>query len=250
MQFVHVTIQEGVAEVRLQRGKVNALNDRVVEELASSFRQLAEDPAVRASILTGTGKFFSFGFDIPEFLAYSREAFTTYLDAFAGFYRELFAHPKPVVAAINGHAVAGGCMIATACDARIMAGGKAKIGLNEIGFGSSVFAGSAAMLAHWVGQRHAQQILYAGTLLTAEQALAIGLVDGVATEDALLDAARQVAVRHAEKDPAAFRSVKGLLRRPVLDDMAARERQSIREFVDIWYSEGTWKRLQDIRIHD
>lgn len=249
MQFVHLSIQDAVAEVRLHRGKVNALNEQAIEELAKCFRQLAEDPGVRGSILTGTGKFFSFGFDIPEFLSYSKEAFTAYLDAFAGFYRELFAHPKPVVAAVNGHAVAGGCMIAAACDARIMAGGKAKIGLNEIGFGSSVFAGSAAMLAYWVGNRHAQEMLFAGTLLSAEQALAIGLVDAVATEEKLLEAARQVAARHAEKDPAAFRSVKALLRKPVLDDMAEREMQSVREFVEIWYSEPTWKRLQDIRIH-
>ena len=249
MQFVHVSIQEAVAEVRLERGKVNALDDRVVAELAECFRQLAGDPAVRASILTGTGKFFSFGFDIPEFLGYSKEAFTGYLDRFAALYREIFAHPKPVVAALNGHAVAGGCMLATACDARIMVGGKAKIGLNEIGFGSSVFAGSVGMLAYWVGWRQAQEVLFAGTLLSSEQALDIGLVDAIAPEAGLLDAARQVARRHADKDPAAFRSIKGLLRKPVLEDMAARESQSIREFVEIWYSERTWKRLQEIRIH-
>lgn len=249
MPFVHASIRDGVAEVRLQRGKVNALDDDVIEELAACFRRLADDPAVRGSILTGTGKFFSFGFDIPEFLGYSREAFTAYLGKFTAFYRELFAHPKPVVAAVNGHAVAGGCMLATACDARVMVGGKAKIGLNEIGFGSSVFAGSVAMLAFWVGHRRAQEILYAGTLLTADQALAIGLVDAIAPDGGVLDAARQVVRQHADKDPAAFRSVKALLRKPVLDDMVARESPSIREFVDIWYSEETWKRLQDIRIH-
>jgi len=249
MQFVHVSVRDAVAEVRLQRGKVNALDDDVIGELRDGLRRLADDPAVRGSILTGTGKFFSFGFDIPEFLGWSREAFTGYLERFTALYREIFAHPKPVVAAINGHAVAGGCMLATACDARIMVGGRARIGLNEIGFGSSVFAGSVAMLAHWVGQRRAQEVLYEGTLYSAEQALAIGLVDATAPEDGLLDAARQVAGRLAGKDPAAFRSVKGLLRQPVLEDMAARERQSIREFVEIWYSEQTWKKLQEIRIH-
>lgn len=249
MQYVHVSIQGAVAEVRLQRGKVNALDDGVVEELAACFRQLADDPAVRGSILTGTGKFFSFGFDIPEFLGYSKEAFTEYLGKFTALYREVFVHPKPVVAAINGHAVAGGCMLATACDVRIMVGGRAKIGLNEIGFGSSVFAGSAGMLVYCVGQRRAQEILYAGTLLSADQAMAIGLIDAIASDDGLLSAAREMASRHAEKDPAAFRSVKRLLRKPVLDDMGARESQSIREFVDIWYSEQTWRRLQEIRIH-
>ena len=249
MDFVHVSIQDAVAEVRLQRGKVNALNGRVIAELQECFRRLAGDGSVRASVLTGTGKFFSFGFDIPEFLGFSREAFTGWLEVFTGFYRELFAHPKPVVAAINGHAVAGGCMIATACDARIMVSGKARIGLNEIGFGSSVFAGSAALLAHWVGQRHAQEMLYSGTLYPAEDAAAMGLVDAVVSEEALPGAARTLAARHGEKDPAAFRSVKEILHVPVLEEMAARERASIREFVEIWYSEQTWKRLREIRIH-
>jgi len=248
MEFVRLSIQDGIAEVRLERGKVNALDDRVVDELSVTFRELAENPRVRAAILTGTGKFFSFGFDIPKFLGYSKDAFAGYLGRFTGLYRELYSHPKPVVAALNGHAVAGGCMLATACDARIMADGKAKVGLNEIGFGSSVFAGSVAILTFWVGARRAQEILYGGKLYSAEEAQALGLVDSVVSEDRLLEAARDLARRYAAHDPAAFRSIKELLRRPVIEDMRAREPQSIREFVDIWYSERTWKQLQQIEI--
>ena len=248
MEFVRLSIQEGLAEVRLERGKVNALDDRVVDELSVTFRELADDPRVRAAILTGTGKFFSFGFDIPKFLGYSKDAFAEYLGRFTGLYRELYAHPKPVVAALNGHAVAGGCMLATACDARIMAAGKAKIGLNEIGFGSSVFAGSVAILTALVGARRAQEILHGGKLYSAEEALALGLVDAVVSEDHLLDAARDLARRHGAQAPAAFRSMKELLRRPVIEDIRAREPQSIRDFVDIWYSEPTWKQLQKIEI--
>lgn len=250
MEFVHLSVEEGIAEVRIERGKVNALDDQVVGELSACFRRLADDPLARGAVLTGTGKFFSFGFDIPRFLGYSREQFTRYLVAFTTLYRELFAHPKPVVAAINGHAVAGGCMLATACDARIMVGGKAKIGLNEIGFGSSVFAGSAAMLAFWTGARRAQEILYGAGLYSAEEARALGLVDAVADDAGLLDAARAAAQRHASREPAAFRSVKALLRKPVVDDMLEREPRSIQEFVEIWYSEPTWRNLQAITIRE
>src|SRR6185369_16218015 len=104
MEFVRLSIQEGIAEVRLERGKVNALDDHLVGELSVTFRELADDPRVRAAILTGTGKFFG----------YSEDAFAGYLGRFTELYRELYAHPKPVVAALNGHAVAGGCMLATA----------------------------------------------------------------------------------------------------------------------------------------
>jgi len=249
MEFVRLSTQDGIAQVRLERGKVNALDDRAVEELSGCFKQLAEDLEVRGSILTGTGKFFSFGFDIPHFLGYSREAFTRYLISFTALYRQLFSHPKPLVAALNGHAVAGGCMLALACDTRIMASGKAKIGLNEIGFGSSVFAGSAEMLAFWLGPRRAEEILLRGMLYTADEAQSIGLVDAVVPEGELIEAARKLVQQHASKEPAAFRSIKALLRKPVIDAAAAREPQSIREFVEIWYSAPTWKKLQEIKIH-
>src|SRR5215475_12883899 len=109
---MRVSINDGIAEVRLQRGKVNALNEEAVEELARSLQSLAADPHVKAVILTGDGPFFSFGFDIPEFLSYTRESFSAFLKKFTGLYTYLFTYPKPVVAALNGHAVAGGCMLA------------------------------------------------------------------------------------------------------------------------------------------
>jgi enoyl-CoA hydratase/carnithine racemase len=249
MQQIHLSMADGIAEVRFERGKVNALDERLVDELSRRFDELAEHPEVRGIVLSGTGKFFSFGFDIPHFLSMSKDAFADYLGRFTALYRELFAHPKPVVAALNGHAVAGGCMLAAACDARIMVSGKAKIGLNEIGFGSSVFAGSVAMLEFWMGARRAQEMLFGGGLYSAEEAMGLGLVDSVVSDAELADAARALARRHATRDPAAFRSIKRLLRQPVVDAMLAREATSVVEFVDIWYSERTWKNLQEIKIH-
>jgi Delta3-Delta2-enoyl-CoA isomerase len=248
MTWVHVSRDQSLAEVRLERGKVNALDEEVVDELSGCLRRLASDPGVRSIVLTGTGKFFSFGFDIPGFLDHSKEAFSAYLRKFAALYRELFDHPKPVIAALNGHAVAGGCMLALACDGRLMSAGKGKIALNEIAFGSSLFAGSVELLRHCVGSRRAEQIAFSGTLYTPEQALALGLVDRVVPEAELLSAAREVARVHGAKDPAAFRSVKALLRGPTLDEMARREEASLREFVEIWYSPPTRANLARITI--
>jgi enoyl-CoA hydratase/carnithine racemase len=248
MGFLHLGIEEGLVTVRLERGKVNALNEQVVAELAACFRRLETDPAVRGIILTGTGKFFSFGFDIPEFLGMPKDAFAAYLRKFASLYRDLFLHPRPIVAALNGHTVAGGCMLATACDLRVMVKENAKIGLNEIGFGSSVFAGSLELLRFWVGDRRAQEIVYGGALLTAEQALDRGLVDAVVPDGVLLDEARTRLEELASRSPQAFRSIKRLLRQSVLDEIERREEASIREFVEIWYSEGTRAELEKIKI--
>ncbi len=249
MQFIQLRKDEGIATVALSRGKVNAINEAVIEEMTDCFKALADDSGVKAIILTGAGKFFSFGFDIPEFLDYPKEAFVRYLTKFTGFYTALFLHPKPVVAALNGHTIAGGCMIAIACDYRIMVSGKAKIALNEINFGSSLFAGSVELMKLLLGQRKAEAAVYSGAMYSAEEAHQMGLIDMVSSEDNLEAEAGKVARMYAAKDGVAFRSIKNLLRKPVAEEMRKREGDSIREFVDIWYSENTWKILQEKKIY-
>jgi enoyl-CoA hydratase/carnithine racemase len=249
MEYVSRTDREGIAGVVIRRGKVNAFNDAVIDEMSRTFAELALDPSVRAITLTGTGKFFSFGFDIPQFLGYNKEQFTRYLTSFTRLYREIFLHPKPVVAMLNGHTIAGACMIATSCDYRVMVTGKARISLNEINFGSSVFAGAVEMLKLLVGNRNAESVLYSGAMYTAEEAHRMGLVDQVVSEADLEDDAGKVAREYAARDPDAFRSIKGLLRRAAAEQMEKSERDSIEEFVRIWYSEKTWARLQGKTIH-
>jgi 3,2-trans-enoyl-CoA isomerase len=249
MQFHQLRKDEGIATVTLGRGKVNAINEYVIDEMTGCFGMLAEDHEVKAVILTGAGKFFSFGFDIPEFLGYPKEDFVRYLTKFTDFYTSLFLYPKPVVAALNGHTIAGGCMIAISCDYRIMVSGKAKIALNEINFGSSLFAGSVEIMKLLLGQRRAEEVAYSGAMYSAEEAYKIGLIDRISTEEALEAEAKNVALMYTSKDGTAFTSIKNLLRKSAAEEMKKRERDSIREFVDIWYSESTWKTLQDKKIY-
>jgi enoyl-CoA hydratase/carnithine racemase len=249
MDFVCLSTSEGIAEARLKRGRVNGLNEQAVEEIGDCFQRVAADPNIGAIIFTGDGSFFSFGFDIPEFLSYSRESFLRFLRKFTNLYTYLFTYPKPLVAALNGHAIAGGCMLALACDYRIMVSGKAKLSLNEITFGSSVFAGSVAMLQFLVGSKNAQAVLYDGTMYSAETAAQLGMIDRVSSTESLMKDARELAMRLAGKDAAAFRSIKNLLRVPVAEDMARNEERSVQEFVSIWYSESTWQNLRSITIH-
>lgn len=249
MDFLGISKNEGIATVTLNRGKVNALNEQMVEQLKACFEELEGDNTIRVIILTGRGRFFSFGFDIPEFLSYSKDSFVRYLTKFTDLYTYLFTFPKPVVAALNGHTIAGGCMLATACDYRIMASGKAKISLNEIGFGSSVFAGSVEILKFCAGERNAQSILYSGAMYSAEQAKELGLVDQVSSEDSIIKDTETIAGDFAAKDASAFSSIKALLRKPAAEKMKEREKTSIREFIEIWYSDATWRKLQEIKIH-
>jgi 3,2-trans-enoyl-CoA isomerase len=249
MSFVLTTKAKEIATITLRRGKVNALNEPMVEEIGDSFRTLETDSEVKSIIFTGNGKFFSFGFDVPEFLRYPKKDFVRYLEKFTNLYSYLFQFPKPIVAALNGHTIAGGCVLATACDFRVMVSGKGKIGLNEITFGAPFFAGSAEMLRFCVGSRNAQSILYSGAMYSAEEAFGLGLVDQVSSEDALAQDARQVATELGEKDSPAFASIKKILRKPAAEEMVKHERDYILEFTDMWYSETTWEKLKEIKIH-
>src|SRR5215813_10243951 len=151
MGNVRVERQGGIATVALSRGKVNAVNEDMVEELRFVFGDLADRRDVDGVVLTGDGSFFSFGFDVPALYGLTPEAFLAFLKRFAALYTELFELPKPLVCAVNGHAAAGGCMLALTADARVMAEGRGRIGLNEVAFGSSLFAGSVEMLRFVAG---------------------------------------------------------------------------------------------------
>ena len=140
-------------------------------------------------------------------------------------------------------------MLATTCDYRLMVSENARISLNEINFGSTVFASSVDILRFCVGSKNAQNILYSGAMFSAEDAKQLGLIDKITSQDELMDQAQDIAEDFARKDNAAFRSMKHLLRKPIADEMIQREKTSIREFIDIWYSEKTWINLQEIKIH-
>lgn len=248
MDFIHVLKSEALTTVTLDRGKVNALNEQVMDEFQQTFEQLERDDAARAIVLTGARKFFSFGFDVPELNAGTREDYDRFLTKFTNFYTYLFTFPKPVIAAINGHAIGGGCMLTLPCDYRVMVTGKAKISLNEITFGSSVFAGSVEMLKACVGQKNAELFVISGGMYNAEEASRFGLIDQISVGEALREDAGKIAYDMGQKDPAPFAGIKRLLRNPIAEQMKKRERAGIEEFLDIWYSESTWKQVQKIEI--
>ena len=249
MEYLSTYEQGGIGTLVLNRGKVNALIDETVKEMHNTLYEFQMNPDIKAVIVTGKGKFFSFGFDVPEFLSYSKEEFTDFLIKFTDLYTTMFMYPKPIVAALNGHTIAGGCMLALACDRRIMVSGKARISLNEIDFGSSVFAGSTEMLRFWVGDKNATAILSSGAMYSAEEAEKLGLIDQAVTEENLIPAALDKALELGKKYNPAFAGIKSLLRKSIVENMKSREHKSIAEFVEIWYSDHTWENLKNIKIH-
>lgn len=248
MGYTEIYNVKGTTTVTLNRPKVNALNEPFVDELKTVFGELRTDENTDTVILTGEGSFFSFGFDIPEFLDYKKEDFHEYVLKFSELVRDMFIFPKPVIAALNGHTVAGGCILALGCDYRVMAAGKAKIALNELTFGSTVFTSIVEMLRYAVGSRNSQYLLYTGKMHSAEEAMSLGLIDEVSSVEDLKSAAERTALEFAGRDKDAFVSVKKILRKPYLEKIEREERASIEEFVNIWYSEKTRENLEKIEI--
>lgn len=249
MGFLSVSNEDGLATVTISRGKVNALSEPLVEELDKCFADMEEDRAVRAIVLRGSGNFFSFGFDVPEFLSYSKADFTRFIHKFGALCQRAYLFPKPLIGALNGHTVAGGCLLALTCDYRIMVKGKARMGLNEITFGAPMFSNGVEMLRSLVGTGKAERILLLGSMYSAEEAQVMGLVDEAVEGEGFEERVRKAARDFSQKDPEPFGIVKRLLRKPFADKMTENAEQSIREFVDVWYCENTWKNLQAIRIH-
>lgn len=242
------SIKDSIVTLILDRPKVNALDDGLIKELYGWFEELRFDPGVRAVVLTGEGSFFSFGLDVPAYMSYPKDAFRESFSMFCDIYATIFEFPKPTVCAINGHAVAGGCILALACDYRIMASGKPKIGLNEITFGSTIPAGAIEMLKFAVGNRRASIIAYMGELLPAEKAHSVELVDKVVAPQELRETACEAARNLSSMDAAAFGSIKMALRRDAIENIRKRDEESIAQFVDLWYSEPVREQLAKIQI--
>ncbi len=213
-EFVTVERADAVATVTIQRpDKLNALAPRVVADLTAAFTALAAsaDP-VRAAILTGAGKAFVAGADIAAMASLSTVEAKRFADAGHALGALIEAVPFPVIAAVNGFALGGGLELALACDFIYAAAG-AKLGQPEVGLGILPGFGGTQRLLRRVGAARARELIYTGDLITAEQALAIGLVNAVYPGAELLARVRDVAQKIASRGPLAVAASKRVLLR-------------------------------------
>ena len=206
-EFVTLETDGGIGTIRLNRPPVNALNDQVTEELAVAARAAAGSDEVRAVIVYGGGKIFAGGADITVMAeaGYAEMALrSARLQEAVGL---IAAIPKPVVAAITGYALGGGLELALAADFRV-AGERARVGQPEILLGVIPGAGGTQRLPRLVGPAKAKDIVFSGRMLTAAEALAIGLVDQVVPDDSVYQAALDMVRRYASGPALALRAAK------------------------------------------
>ncbi|MET8999186.1 enoyl-CoA hydratase [Amycolatopsis sp. NPDC004169] len=186
MPVLTTTRDAGVATIRIDRPPANAVDPAMIAEFREVLPSLADDPEVRCLVITGTGKFFIAGADIAVMRDLS-DVNQAKMRGWIDVQRILERAPKPVIAAMNGHALGGGAELALACDLRILSAA-ASFGYPEITLGLFPGAGGSQRLPRLVGPHRAKRLMIEGTRLSAQQALEFGLVDRV-VDPGLFDAA-------------------------------------------------------------
>jgi enoyl-CoA hydratase len=239
-----VEMADAVATVRLQTGKANAINPGFIVAANAALDAAAGAGAV---VLTGNGRSFCAGLDLVTLYEFGRGQLLSFMGQFDRLVLRLFTWPRPVVAAVNGHAVAGGCILALACDVRIMARGEFRVGLNEIELGLPLPTSALEVARATLLPGHLETMLYGGQLYGPEELEAKGVVDSVADPEAVMVESLVVARHLAAKPALAFAEIKESLRRPFADRIEAAIRVATDRFVEAWFHPDARARIGEAR---
>lgn len=233
---------DGITTLRLAHGKASALDLELVDGLALAIAEVTASDA-KAVILTGTGSIFSAGVDLFRLVDGGRDYAERFYNALGRMLLELFAFPKPLIVAVNGHAIAGGCIFALAGDYRLMAQGNARIGIPELLVGVPFPPSVIEAVRFAVPPQHLQMLMYSGRTFAPDDALRLGLVDEVT--DALPSRAEEMARHFAALPGQAFTMAKRQLR----DRTISRAKHYAHEFDDAvreqWCDAATHARIRE-----
>ncbi|MEZ6015472.1 MAG: enoyl-CoA hydratase/isomerase family protein [Planctomycetota bacterium] len=207
------TERNGVTTLRLAHGKVHALDLELLQALSTALREEATSGG-RALLLTGTGRSFCAGVDLARLLDGGAAYIAPFLAALAEVLDTLFHLPKPVIAAVNGHAIAGGCVLALACDVVLMAEGPGQIGAPELAVGVPFPPLALEVLRARLTPAVLTRVVVRSETFGAEDALRLGLVDELVASEELTARAASVAETLASVPSASFALTKALLREP------------------------------------
>jgi enoyl-CoA hydratase/carnithine racemase len=242
--MIELGSQDGVAILRMADGKANAMSIDFCEAMAERFEEVRTSPA-RAVVITGSGKIFSAGVDLLRLQEGGRPYIRKFLPALSTMLETVFSHPKPVVAAINGHAVAGGCVLACAADKRLMARDVGRIGVTELLVGVPFPAIAMEIMRHATAPQYFEDAIFSGATYPPTDAVVRGLVDELADPVVLLDRAVAAAQALAALPPAAFVLTKRQTRQPALERLESVGRAVDVAVEEIWTAPETLERIRD-----
>jgi enoyl-CoA hydratase/carnithine racemase len=238
--------RDSVAVIKFDHGVINALSPDFIKRIGESLDEVGNDAGVRGVVLTSSNdKFFSIGFDLPEIFSLTQNEFREFYRSFNRVCLKLYTLPKPVVAALIGHATAGGCILAICCDYRFIAEGRKLMGLNEIKLGVPMPFLTDRILRSLVGFKNARDICDTGDFYEPEQSLGMGLTDLVLPQDEVLPRAIEKARAVGLEVPEAFCAIKKDRTEEIEREYLEREARDVEEFSGHWYSDESRKRQRE-----
>ena len=237
MDHIRTETNEGLLVVTMARGKANALNGAMIDELSAAIADARSDDGVRGVVLASDrARFFSGGFDVMEVFEYDRETMTDFFGRFIDLYEGIMRLPKPVIAAVSGHAFAGGAVLALACDTRVMAEGEFGFALNEINLGMVLPPGMIRMAANAVGITRVREMVLEGKTLSPAESLEFGLASQLVSPGEALERAVAQARKMADKPPLTFGAIKDSLNQITGLLPTTSDRQYLSQFIEHWFS--------------
>ena len=236
--MIDIKIDDGIAVLTMRHGKVNALDIEFCDSLAARFSELRKSDA-KAVVLTGQGKTFSAGVNLVRLREGGADYIREFLPVLHRLYDAVFFHPKPVIAAINGHAIAGGAVLACCADRRIMARDSGRIGVTEILVGVPFPALAFEIVRFAVPPRYVSEFTLTGATYATDAALQRGWVNEVTDPDKLLDEALVVARELAMLSPPAFAQTKSQIRQPVTERLQRSGVATDKAVTEIWTAPAT-----------
>lgn len=246
MAMIYVEREDSAALVKLNRGVTNALDLEFVNALAETFQRLKHDSDVRSLVLGSSNhKFFSIGFDIPRLFALPKKDFKVFYQTFNRVCLALYTFPKPTIAAITGHAIAGGCILALCCDYRFISQGRKLMGLNEIKLGVPVPYPADCILRDLIGVGNAREIVDTGEFFHPEQLLQLGMIDQVLPLEQVFAASIEKARSVSALPQEVFALIKRNRVEAVEAQVLSRLEEKERLFIERWYAGDTRERLKE-----
>src|SRR4051794_21832318 len=206
-EFVSLQVEDGVGTIRLDRPKMNAIDEQLHREVRAAAMEAAQDPDVRAVVLYGGERVFAAGADIKAMSQLTGSSMVAWGRELSASFTEVARIPKPVIAAVTGYALGGGYELALCADFRVL-GTNAKVGQPEILLGVIPGAGGTQRLARLVGPARAKDLIFTGRHVGAEEALEMGLADAVVPDDEVYPTAVAMARRVAARPPLALAAAK------------------------------------------
>lgn len=234
--------EDELALLTMHAGKGNAMGPGFIEELARLIGQVEESDA-RALVITGGGKMFSAGLMLPELVKLDRDGMRRFMVDFDTTMFRIFKLPIPTVAAVNGHAIAGGCVLCTMCDRALLTDARAKLGLIESTLGIGLPAAIAAVLPLRLPKASVFPVAFEGGLFDGPRALELGLVHEIVAADELLSVAKAKAKALAGLGAEGFAHIKGGFQAATVARIEATRDASIEGWLDTWESDTARARI-------